>query len=272
MPTTGQSIVNEMLPQMLPGAAPWLAGVALALWLLGRASLRLLQDTHEDIPHRGQMAWGGRWYWAVITGLLMVPLATVYAAALWNYYPLSALMLAGAGTGTGVLLAELLLPRQSEGAFLWLIARKRQEGETLLEMIERHRTQPAVLWGRRLGALVLALPLATAVWILSTTVPLEQDLARFEYADSLGTELVARLQSPSVEKAIVMFDGHVFEAGSGNRVHIVTVDGTSEETLQSLADAASEHVPEIMPAGEWTIRVRVEGRRSAERTLTVPER
>ncbi|MFW6437804.1 MAG: hypothetical protein ACOCZ7_02215, partial [Armatimonadota bacterium] len=257
---------DSILPQVLDVALPMLAGVAVVLWVMGRASLRMLRESHEEIPHREEMEWGARWYWALMVAGLLVPIAGMLAALTWTTYPVTIAVLSALSIGPIGSVLHHLTPWQLDGQFLWLSARSREEGETPGEFLERQRTRQCSPCARWLRGGVAAVYVGLMIWAGATTVPLDQRLMQFDRADRLAAQIVEGIGGPEVVNAHVIFEGMLPRA-DGNHVLIEVAEGSSQDVTESIADAAEPQVRELLPAGEWTIRVRAEGGGRVERSI-----
>jgi hypothetical protein len=215
------------------------------------------------------MEWGARWYWAVATSVLVVPVGAVLAALTWTAYPATVAVLGMLSIIPLGFAVHLLLPWQLEGAMLWIAARWRSEEET----IEGVLTSQSAACGRRARwaqGIVAALYVALMVWVATTTVPLDRQLAQVERADRLAAQITAGIDAPALEKTTVIFDGMLPDV-AGNRLLLRAEEGTGQEAVEEIADAAASEAQRRLPAGEWLLSVWADDGGKVERSLQVGE-
>ncbi|MBD3293238.1 MAG: hypothetical protein GF393_09955 [Armatimonadia bacterium] len=270
MTSAGQTLLESILPQVLDVALPMLAVAAVALWMVGRASLRMLQETYEEISHREEMEWGARYYWAVLTGSIAIPIAAMLTALTSTTYPVTVAVLGALSIGPIGFVLHMALPYQLHGGLLWLTSRRRQEGETTAELIARQRGQECSRRARWLQGGIAALYVGMMVWAGMTTVPLDESLMQYERADQLAAQIVEGIGPSEVVKAHVIFDG-MLDRAPGNRVLLRAEDGASQETVNALLDAAASDVRDLLPPGEWTVKAWADGGGEAERVVIIGE-
>jgi len=270
MKPTGQTLIEAIVPEMLDIGLPMIAGVAVLLWIMGRASLRALQDAPEEIPHRAEMEWGARWYWVVTVASLLIPVSAMLAALAKTAWPVTVAVLAGLSIGPIHFALDNLMPWQLEGQFLWVASRRRRDGETLREVTDRLWHRRCTRCARWVRGGIAVLYAGLIAWAATTTVPLDRQIMRFDRADRLGAQIAEGIGSSEITGAHVIFDG-MLPRVSGNRVLIEVKTGRSEAAVRKIVDAAEPVVQEVLPAGAWTIRAWSEDGGEFQRVVVNPE-
>jgi hypothetical protein len=247
-------LIEQLLPQLIGIALPALAVVAVLMWALGRASLGVLREIGAELPHRAEMQWGARWYWAVMTAVLVVPVVAIMVALTRTSYPATTAVVGALAIAPIGFLLHWLLPWQFHGAILWLVARRHGHGEAAARAIEQGECVCAN-WGPWVHRAVAAVFVGMMIWAGSTTIPLDRQLMQFERADQLGAAVAERVDSRALERAVVILDGMLPDA-PGNRVLLEASEGASQEVLDELVQAAEPPLRALLPPGEWLVRAR----------------
>lgn len=264
MASTEQMLLESILPQLLTVALPTVAVAAVIMWVLGRASLKVLREVQEPLRHREEMQWGARWYWALMTAALLLPAAATVVALTQAVYPTTVAMVGALSIAPIGFALHWMLPWQFHGAILWLMVRR--HGDEAVRVIEAGECVCGG-WGPWVHRTVAALFIALMVWAASSTIPLDREIMRFERADRLGAQIAEGIGSSKVVGAHVIFDGMLPRA-AGNRVLIEVEEGAPEDVVRNIVDTAAPHLRELLPAGEWTVRAWSEDGGKATRTIT----